>query len=172
MNPLFRPDEDVLGGLLAGMTPQEAGNLAKPGLNAVGGLLAGLAQQAPGSLRRAWEGSEIRPKLQGALDTAAYYVGPHLSNRAEAVASAIPAMTPRFGTEDAAQAGEAFKAGQYGKGAGLMGLGVAGGLLDVIPGEAAVKGVLKGLNRAAHYAPLDPQEFSDAMQLLRLRQQQ
>lgn len=44
MNPLFQPQEDALGGLLAGMTPSEAGNLPASGLNAVGGLLAGLAR--------------------------------------------------------------------------------------------------------------------------------
>lgn len=34
-----------------------------------------------------------------------------------------------------------------------MGLGVAGGLLDALPGEAAVKGLLKGITKAAHYTP-------------------
>lgn len=42
MNPLFMPQEDALGGLLAGMTPQEAGDMARPGLNAMGGLLRGI----------------------------------------------------------------------------------------------------------------------------------
>jgi hypothetical protein len=53
MNPLFRPDEDVFGGLLAGMTPKEAGDLAKPGLEYAGGLLDNIAEKAPGSLGRA-----------------------------------------------------------------------------------------------------------------------
>lgn len=155
MNPLFRPDEDALGGLLAGMTPQDAGNLPAPGLNAVGGLLAGLGEALPGrgSLRRAWEGSDLRQGVQNALDTASYYAGPHLSNRAEAVAAVAPMLTPQFGTVDARAAGEAFGQGKYGRGAGLLGLGVAGGLLDALPGEAAVKGLLKGLHGAAHYAP-------------------
>ena len=30
---------------------------------------------------------------------------------------------------------------------------MAGGLLDALPGEAAVKGLLKGITKAAHYAP-------------------
>jgi hypothetical protein len=153
MNPLFRPDEDALGGLLAGMTPQEAGNLAGPGLNAVGGLLAGLARQAPGSLGRAWQGSDIRRMAQDALDKASYYAGPHLSNRAAALASVVPMAMPQFGTQDARAAGQALQEGQYGRGAGLMGLGVAGGLLDALPGEAAVKGLLRGITKAAHYTP-------------------
>lgn len=153
-------------GWLARMRPQGLGDLAQidpvtgqpaadasMAASATGGMLSSLAQQAPGSLRRAWEGSDLRSGLQGALDTASYYAGPHLSNRAAAVASAIPAVTPKFGTEDAAQAGEAFKAGQYGRGAGLMSLGVAGGLLDALPGEAVVRGLLKGIHKAAHYAP-------------------
>lgn len=46
MNPLFQPHEDALGGLLAGMTQQQAGNMVRPGLNAglgaAGSLLRGI----------------------------------------------------------------------------------------------------------------------------------
>jgi hypothetical protein len=115
--------------------------------------LQSIAQQAPGSLRRAYENSGARDAVQQRLDTAAYYAGPHLSNRAEALASAGVAATPQFGTADAREALGQFREGNYGRGASLMGLGVAGGLLDAIPGEAAVKGVLTGITKAAHYTP-------------------
>lgn len=150
----------VAKGLLAGMARPEAGSgmSGDPSTDMTAVKLAGermqsMAAAAPGSLRRAWEGSSIRPKLQSALDTASYYAGPHLSNRAEAAASVL--QPPKFGTVEGAEAGEAFKQGQYGKGAGLMGLGVAGGLLDIptLGAGGVARGILKGLTKAAHYAP-------------------
>lgn len=156
MNPLLDFEkESGPGGIFEGM-PADHADPTKALMGAagsVGGLLAGMRETSAGSLRRAWEGSVLRDKLQEGLNTAAYYAGPHLSNRAEAVASIIPSITPKFGTEDAQAAGEAFKAGKVGRGAGLMGLGVAGGLLDAIPGQGPAKGLLKGLTKAAHYMP-------------------
>jgi hypothetical protein len=157
MNPLLDFEkESGPGGVFQDMPTGSEPDPTKALMGAassVGGLLAGMRETSAGSLRRAWEGSVLRDKLQEGLDTAAYYAGPHLSNRVEAVASIIPSVTPKFGTEDARAAGEAFKAGHVGRGAGLMGLGVAGGLLDAIPGEGALKGLLKGVTKAAHYAP-------------------
>jgi hypothetical protein len=158
MNPLLvRPEEDVFGGLLAGMTPKEAGDLAKPGLEYAGGLLDNIAEKAPGSLGRAWQGSDIRRMAQDALNTASYYAGPHLSDRAAAIPAAAAAATENmFGNKDAREASTAFREGKVGQGAKLLGLGSASALLDVPTlgtGGGIARGLLRGLTKAAHYTP-------------------
>lgn len=164
-NPLLvRPDEDVFGGLLAGMTPKEAGGLAKSGVEYAGSLLDNIAssasrvaEKAPGSLGRAWQSSDFRRKAQEAIDTASYYAGPHLSDRAAAIPAAAAAATENlFGNKDAREASAAFREGKVGQGAKLLGLGSASALLDVPTlgtGSGVAKGLLRGLTKAAHYTP-------------------
>jgi hypothetical protein len=164
-NPLLvRPDEDVFGGLLAGMTPKEAGGLAKSGVEYAGGLLDNIAssasrvaEKAPGSLGRAWQSSDFRRKAQEAIDTASYYAGPHLSDRAAAIPAAAAAATENlFGNKDAREASAAFREGKVGQGAKLLGLGSASALLDVPTlgtGGGMARGLLRGLTKAAHYTP-------------------
>jgi hypothetical protein len=157
-NPLlFRPDEDVFGGLLAGMTPKEAGDLGKSGLEYAGGLLDNIAEKAPGSLGRAWQDSSVRTMAQQALNKAAFYAGPHLSDRAAAIPAAAAAATENlFGNKDAREASAAFKEGKVGQGAKLLGLGSASALLDVPTlgtGGGVARGLLRGLTKAAHYTP-------------------
>jgi hypothetical protein len=157
MNPLFRPEEDALGGLLVGMTPKEAGDLAKPGLQYAGRLLNDAAESAPGSLGRAWQGSDVRRMAQDALNTASYYAGPHLSERGAAIpAAANAALENMFGQKDAREASAAFQQGKVGQGAKLLGLGSASALLDVPSlgtGGGLARGLLRGLTKAAHYTP-------------------
>lgn len=158
MNPLLDFEKEkgpggVFHGLPEGSPEPDPSKAVIGAASSMGGLLAGMRETAPGSLRRAWESSVLRDKLQEGLSTAAYYAGPHISNRVEAVAGLIPAITPKFGTEDARAAKEAFEAGKTGRAAGLMGLGVAGGLLDALPGPPIARGLLKGITKAAHFTP-------------------
>jgi hypothetical protein len=165
LNPLLvKPEEDVFGGLMAGMTPKEAGDLAKPGLEYAGGLLDNIAEKAsrvaekaPGSLGRAWQSSDFRRQAQEAINTASYYAGPHLSDRAAAIPAAAAAATENmFGNKDAREASAAFKEGHTAQGAKLLGLGSASALLDVPTlgtGSGMARGLLRGLTKAAHYTP-------------------
>jgi hypothetical protein len=129
-------------GILTGYEPPEA---LAPRSEADIYRQLGAAFMTPGSLRAAYVNSGARDAVQRGLDTASYYAGPHLSNRAQAVANAVPYAAPHFGTDESARAVNEFRQGNVGRGIGLMGLATAGALADSIPGEAMAKKAMGGI---------------------------
>lgn len=129
-------------GILTGFEPPEA---IAPRSEADIYRQLGAAFMTPGALRAAYVNSGARDAVQRGLDTASYYAGPHLTNRAQAVASAVPYMAPHFGTDESARAAQEFRQGNLGRGVGLMGLSTAGALVDAVPGEAIAKKALGGI---------------------------
>lgn len=129
-------------GILTGYEPPEA---IAPHSEANIYRQLGAAFMTPGSLRAAYENSGARDAVQRGLDTASYYAGPHVSNRAAAVAGAVPYFVPHFGTDESARAANEFRQGNVGRGVGLMGLSTAGALVDAVPGEAMAKKAMGGI---------------------------
>jgi hypothetical protein len=162
-------------GILTGYEPPEA---IAPNSEADIYRQLGAAFMTPGALRTAYENSGARDAVQRGLDTAAYYAGPHLANRAAAVANAVPYAVPHFGTDESARAVQEFRQGNVGRGVGLMGLSTAGALADAIPGEAIAKkamgGILSGVkglepgtvSRAVDALTPDPETYRRAYEAM------
>jgi len=148
-------------GILTGYEPPEA---IAPRSEADVYRHLGAAFMTPGALRTAYVNSGARDAVQRGLDTAAYYAGPHLANRAEALASAVPYAAPHFGTDESARAAQEFRQGNMGRGIGLMGLATAGALADAVPGEAAAKKAMGGILTGVK--GLEPSMVSGAVDVL------
>lgn len=148
-------------GILTGYEPPEA---IAPESEANIYRQLGAAFMTPGSLRAAYVNSGARDAVQRGLDAASYYAGPHLSDRAQAAASAVPYLVPHYGTDESARAAQEFRQGNVGRGVGLMGLSTAGVLADAIPGEALAKKSIGGILSGAK--SLEPSTVSGAMDAL------
>jgi hypothetical protein len=95
-----------------------------------------------GSLRRGLDQAGVIDAL-GPSGVVAKSIGPHAYDVLTKAGTIAQLATPRFGTD--ADIGTPLEQGDYGRAASATALGTAGAALDMIPGEAAVKGILKGI---------------------------
>lgn len=157
MNPLFRqsPTNPLFSGLSEGYgmtgTPELDADAARAAPSVASSIFS------PGSMRRAITNSGAMDVVQKGLETAAYFAGPHLSNRVAPLGTVAGFATENmFGNKDARAASEDYQRGDYGSMARNVGLSMATGLLDAPSlgmGGRLARPMLKGLGLLAHQQP-------------------
>lgn len=162
MNPLFQQPSEPTNPLFEGLS-EGHGMTGTPELDAdVARAAPSVASSifSPGSLRRAIVNSGAMDTVQKGLETAAYYAGPHLTNRVAPLGNVASFATENmYGNKDARAAGEDYQRGDYGSMARNVGLSMATGLLDAPGlgmGARIAKPALKGLGMLAHQQPVGP----------------